>query len=92
MATEPRRQGHRVDVPLLILTLASVCPFTFGSGESVELKRSGDSVEVLVGGRTFTTYYFSAAVAKPYYRGPGSRRLTSSHRGIAAPLELRGSQ
>jgi hypothetical protein len=31
----------------------------------VELKRSGDSVEVLVGGRAFSTYYFSA-MAKPY--------------------------
>jgi Family of unknown function (DUF6807) len=65
VATEPRRQRHRVDVPLFILTLASVCPVAFGSGESVELKRSGDSVEVLVGGRAFSTYYFSAT-AKPY--------------------------
>jgi hypothetical protein len=32
----------------------------------VELKRSGDHIEVLIGGRAFTTYYFGSGVAKPY--------------------------
>lgn len=33
---------------------------------NVELKRGQDQVEVYIGGQLFTTYYFSAAVAKPY--------------------------
>jgi hypothetical protein len=33
---------------------------------NVELKRGPDQVEVYIGGQLFTTYYFSADVAKPY--------------------------
>ena len=33
---------------------------------SVELKRNGNRIDVLIGGHPFTTYYFSAATAKPY--------------------------
>jgi Methane oxygenase PmoA len=33
---------------------------------SVQLKRNGDHIDVLIGGRPFTTYYFGRAVAKPY--------------------------
>jgi hypothetical protein len=67
VATQAGGQAHRVGVPLmLIMTFASVCPVAFGGAETVELKRSGDHIEVLVGGRTFTTYYFDPGVAKPY--------------------------
>jgi len=33
---------------------------------SVELKRNGNHINVLIGGRPFTTYYFGADAAKPY--------------------------
>jgi hypothetical protein len=33
---------------------------------SVELKRSGDHIDVLIGSKPFTTYYFSPEVAKAY--------------------------
>ena len=36
------------------------------SAANVELKRGHDQVEVYIGGQLFTTYYFSADVAKPY--------------------------
>ena len=36
------------------------------SAASVELKRGHDKIDVVVGGKVFTTYYFSAATAKPY--------------------------
>jgi len=49
---------------MLILTFASVCSVAFGGG--VELKRSGDHIEILLGGRNFTAYYFNATGAKPY--------------------------
>jgi hypothetical protein len=36
------------------------------SAASVELKRSQDKIDVVIGGKVFTTYYLSAATAKPY--------------------------
>jgi hypothetical protein len=38
------------------------------AGDAVELLRKGDQVDVLIGGRLFTTYYFSFDVAKPYFQ------------------------
>jgi hypothetical protein len=35
-------------------------------GASVELKRGDDQIEVLIGGKAFTTYYFHKDVAKAY--------------------------
>ncbi len=53
--------------PLLILL------FAFGpdrlrvyGSEPVELQHNGYQVEILIGGRPFTTYYFNPVVAKPY--------------------------
>jgi hypothetical protein len=40
----------------------------FPAGGAVELVRRGDHVDVLIGGRLFTTYYFSSDVAKPYFQ------------------------
>jgi hypothetical protein len=36
------------------------------AAEPVHLKRSASEVEVLIGGRSFTTFYFSERTAKPY--------------------------
>lgn len=47
------------------LLLAST---VWAAGDAVELHREGDRIEVLVQGRPFTTYYFSADVAKPYFQ------------------------
>ena len=66
VATEAGRQTHRTGVLLpFILSLAYLNTAAFG-GEPVELKRSENHIKVLIGGRAFTTYYFDAAVAKPY--------------------------
>ena len=48
--------------------LAGVFAFLAASlgAASVELKRSGYEIEVLVDGQPFTTYYFDPAIAKPY--------------------------
>src|SRR6267142_5241528 len=67
VATDAGRQAQTAGVRLLfILTFTSVCSVAFGGGELVELKRSGDHIEVLVGGRAFTTYSFEPGVTKPY--------------------------
>lgn len=44
-----------------LLLIASLC-----AGAQVELKRSGNEIEVKVDGKPFTTYYFDPEVAKPY--------------------------
>ncbi len=54
-----------------IAKLGLIAIFAFGSAplsvaESVELKRDGNHIDVLIGGRPFTTYYFGADAAKPY--------------------------
>ena len=49
-------------IALFLGILASALPC---NSEPVELKREGDRIDVLVGGRPFTTYYFSPAAAKP---------------------------
>jgi len=41
---------------------------TFAGGDPVEVVRKGDHVDVLIGGRPFTTYFFPADVAKPYFQ------------------------
>ena len=40
----------------------------FAAGDPVEIVRKGDRVEVSIGGRPFTTYFFPADVAKPYFQ------------------------
>jgi len=46
---------------LVLCFLASIL-----SADSVELKRGGNQIDVVIGGKLFTTYYLSAATAKPY--------------------------
>jgi hypothetical protein len=50
-----------------LCTLLS-CRAAFPAGEPVELRRQGDHVDVLIGEKLFTTYYFSSEVAKPYFQ------------------------
>jgi Family of unknown function (DUF6807) len=65
VATDAGRQALRAGVRL-IFTFASICSVALGGGEPVDFKRSGDHVEVTMGGQAFTTYCFDAGVAKPY--------------------------
>src|SRR5581483_11332773 len=37
------------------------------AGQRVELRRSGNQIDVLIGSRMFTTYYFDPQVAKPFF-------------------------
>ncbi len=54
--------------PLLLLLFAfgHARLLVFGRGKRVELQHNGYQIDVLIGGRPFTTYYFNPAVAKPY--------------------------
>jgi hypothetical protein len=53
----------------LALISGLLCASTaFGAGDAVGLVRVGDLVDVTIGLRPFTTYYFSPDVAKPYFQ------------------------
>ena len=47
--------------------VAIACTFSSVlTAASVELKRTAHQIDITIGGRPFTTYYFTDAVAKPY--------------------------
>src|SRR5208337_1908156 len=52
------------------------------AADSVELNRKGDTVEVIIGGKPFTAYYFSADVAKPYFQPLRTAQGTILTRGF----------
>src|SRR6185437_3375100 len=50
-----------------VLSAAAMCAFCgLLTAAPVTLKRGEGQIDVSIGGRPFTTYYFSKAVAKPY--------------------------
>src|SRR6185295_9956206 len=58
--------------------------------EPVEFKRDGNHVDVVVGGRAFTTYYFDPAVAKPYFFPLRSAHGTVVTRGFPMTSDIAG--
>src|SRR5271166_2672936 len=50
-------------VSLFLLALSSASPETW---QAVEVNRRGDQIDILIGGKAFTTYCFGPASAKPY--------------------------
>ena len=51
---------------LLLLLLTALIAGCTAWGEAVEFRRGDRQIEVLIGGRPFTTYYFDSAIAKPF--------------------------
>ena len=74
-------------VALLVATLTAHAAF-----EPVELTRSGNRVDVAVGGRPFTTYYFDPSVAKPYFFPLRSALGTVVTRGFPITTEIAGEE
>lgn len=70
-----------------LTALVSAVP---GAAASVEVKRQGDRIDVLIGGRPFTTYYFGAATAKPYLFPLRSAQGTIVTRGFPMDTNIPG--
>ena len=51
---------------LTLLFFATVGAASPGNWEAVELRRVGDRIDILLGGRPFTSYYFGTGAVKPY--------------------------
>ena len=80
---------------LLFLVCLSLACGTIGlsalrAQERVELRRDGSHVDVLIGGRPFTTYYFDPAVAKPYFSPLRSAHGTVVTRGFPMSSDIAG--
>ena len=58
--------------PLLALLVSSAFPAILAGEEPVELRRQGDQIDILIGGRPFAIYSFDPAVA-PRFRPPVQR-------------------
>lgn len=56
--------------------------------EPIEFRREGYHVDVLVGGKPFTTYYFDPAIAKPYFQPLRSAQGTIVTRGFPIGNEV----
>jgi len=72
-------------IPLLLALAASIVVHS-ASAEPVEFKRAGNQIDVRIGGRPFTTYYFDPGVAKPFLsplRSAQGAILTRSYPMIA---------
>jgi hypothetical protein len=89
----PHDRPRLLVLPFVCLLLASG---TAGQSDSrsaalpVDLTRSGHQVDVRIGGRPFTTYYFDPSVAKPYLSPLRSAHGTVITRGFPMTPDLAG--
>jgi hypothetical protein len=59
---------RRSNLWLSVIGALVLAPAAKPEADTVQLSRSGDHIDVLIGGQPFTTYYFSSDVAKPYFQ------------------------
>ena len=79
--------------PLALLTSVATptrVPMVRASAEAVELVRHDTSVDVVIGGRPFTTYYFDPAIAKPFLHPLRSAAGTVVTRGFPIARDIAG--
>ncbi|MGH9407138.1 MAG: PmoA family protein [Terriglobia bacterium] len=69
----------------MIAAAALFCATAVGANLPVQMNRHGNQIEVRVGGKPFTTYYFDPSVAKPYLQPLRSAEGTIVTRGF--PVE-----
>jgi hypothetical protein len=71
-----------------LLLAVMVCCFSCAAQQNVEVQRKDKQIEVTVGGKPFTTYYFDPAVAKPYLMPLRSAQGTIVTRGYPVGNEV----
>lgn len=75
---------------VVLLPLMLFGPASPVSAAAVELSREGDRIDVVIGGRAFTTYYFSPDNAKPYLFPLRSAQGTIVTRGFPMVSDIPG--
>lgn len=76
----------------LVLAILLLCPFVMGADETVKFQRHTDSVDVLIGGKVFTTYYFGPNSPKPYLHPLHSAQGTVVTRGFPMRNDIPGER
>jgi hypothetical protein len=77
---------------LLVFGLLLPCGLLAAADEKVELQTKPDSVEVLIGGKSFTTYYFGPNSPKPYMAPLRSAQGTVVTRGYPMRTDIPGER
>ncbi len=67
---------------LVFAGAALISSVVYAAGESVEFQREATHINVVIGGKPFTTYYFDPKVAKPYFMPLRSAEGTIITRGF----------
>ena len=73
-----------------VLALFAVVASSAATSQPVQVDRNGNRVEILIGGRPFTTFYFDPLVAKPYLFPLLSAQGTIVTRGFPMDPGIRG--
>ena len=81
------RRAVRAASAVLLLSLATLA---LHGADAVELKRQGDHIDVLVGGKPFTTYFFGSDSPKPYLHPLRSAQGTVVTRGWPMAKDIPG--
>jgi hypothetical protein len=81
------RRGVQLASVTLVLLLGRVA---LHGVEAVELRRQGDHIDVFVGGKAFTTYYFGSDSPKPYLHPLRSAQGTVVTRGWPMVKDIPG--
>jgi hypothetical protein len=76
--------------PLLALVISSAFPAILAGEDPVELRREGDEIDILIGGRPFAAYHFDPAVAKPFLFPLRSAQGTVVTRGFPMVTDIPG--
>jgi len=74
------------------ITLFLPCLFLLGAEETVKLQKQTDSVEVLIGGKAFTTFHFEKDSPKPYMSPLRSAQGTVVTRGFPMRKDIPGER
>ena len=80
----------RKKFPTLLAAAGIFASGLFGAGLPVVVKPHGNQVDVLIGGKPFTTYYFSPHVPKPYLHPLRSAEGTIVTRGFPMVKDIPG--
>ena len=77
---------------LLVLAILLPCALLMAADETVKLQKQMDSVEVLIGGKAFTTFYYGASSPKPYMSPLRSAQGTVVTRGFPMRTDIPGER
>jgi hypothetical protein len=75
---------------LILFSVVAFCRITAGAEQPVKVNRTEDRIDILIGGRPFTSFHFDAAIAKPYLFPLRSAQGTIVTRGFPMDTNIPG--